>query len=147
MDRSPSPARILSHYSQLSKILGEIGEGVFRIYSTEPGLTSTGIYRKKRKTGSGLVASVHRIMSDLKTWYGNLPQELRLDFNDLDKNISREAVSAHLHWYQCLNMTARPLLFHVIQRRLQSLSEGTAPDDWTTGLSKSTVLVLEKSIA
>ena len=36
---------------------------------------------------------------------------------------------------------------HVIQRRLESLSEGTAPDDWTAGLSKSTVLVLEKSIA
>ena len=57
-------------------------------------------------------------MGDLALWLRNLPSPLRLDFNKLDKDISRESVSITLHYYQRINVTARPLLFHVVQKRL-----------------------------
>ncbi|RTE82945.1 hypothetical protein BHE90_002549 [Fusarium euwallaceae] len=99
-----SSVTILYHYTKLSRILGNIMENV---------------YRKSRKTGSNLVESVQTIMGDLNLWLRNLPSQLRPDFNKPDKDISRESVSMFLHYYQCINMTARPLLFHVVQKRLQ----------------------------
>ncbi|KAH6991372.1 fungal-specific transcription factor domain-containing protein [Ilyonectria sp. MPI-CAGE-AT-0026] len=128
-----SSVTVLYHYTKLSRILGNIMENV---------------YRKPRKTGSKLVESVQTIMGDLALWLSNLPAPLRLDFNTLDKDISRESVSIFLHYYQCINMTARPLLFHVVQKRLQDLSRnGTATADWHEGLSQTTTTVIEACIS
>lgn len=43
-------------------------------------------------------------------------------------------------------MTARPLVFYVIQRRLESESRGSATDDWKEGLSQNTVAVIDSCI-
>jgi hypothetical protein len=132
VDPDLSPPRVLAHYTQLSRILGRIGSE---------------IYRKKLKSGSSLLASVQSIMNDLANWLKNVPMELRIDFSALDQPISREAVSTFLHYYQCINMTARPLLLSVTQRRLQALTTGTAPSDWREGLSPNVVSVIDSAIS
>ncbi|KAH0290669.1 hypothetical protein M436DRAFT_71081 [Aureobasidium namibiae CBS 147.97] len=118
------PAVCLRHYTQLSRILG-------RIMKT--------VYRKTPKSGSTLMASVSEIMTSLSTWHRDLPNELRFDPNKL--NVSRESVSTFLHYHQCINLTARPLLFHVVEKRLH----GNASDlgrDWKEGLSSTTIAVI-----
>ncbi|EXJ79177.1 hypothetical protein A1O3_08678 [Capronia epimyces CBS 606.96] len=126
-----SPPRVMAHYTQLSRILGRIGEG---------------IYRKKSKSGTSLLASVQSIMNDLSNWLKHVPPELRIDFKALDRPLSREGVSTFLHYYQCINMTARPLLLYVIQRRLEALASGTASPTWKQGLSPSVVAVIDSAI-
>lgn len=86
-------------------------------------------------------------MKDLEAWSTEIPSELRLDFQNLDQYISREAVSAFLHYYQCVNMTARPLLFRVVQRRVEALASSSATTDWQEGLGTNVAHVVRKSIA
>lgn len=132
LDLDPAQPRILAHYSLLSRILGRIGED---------------IYRKQHKSGTTLLTSVQGVMKDLENWRREMPPELMLDFQGLDQKISREAVSTFLHYYQCVNMAGRPLLFRVCQRRLESLASGTATANWQEGLSTNAVHIVRKSIA
>ncbi|GES59638.1 C6 transcription factor [Aspergillus terreus] len=127
----PWPSVVLTHYTQLSRILGRIGEE---------------IYRKKPRTGTNLLASAQSITTDLSEWLQRVPDGLRIDFSTLDTHINRESVSTFLHFYSCINMTARPLVFYVIQRRLEAESRGSATDDWKEGLSQSTVAVIDSCI-
>ncbi|KAF1931645.1 uncharacterized protein M421DRAFT_98754 [Didymella exigua CBS 183.55] len=125
------PAVVLRHYTELSRILGEI---------------LSRIYRKTPKSGSRLMASVRNIMMSLNKWHRELPDGLRFDPAKL--SISRESVSTFLHYYQCINMTARPLLFHVVHRRLKNNYGGAAKEqDWKVGLSHTTIRVIEMCIS
>lgn len=123
------PPVVLRHYTELSRILSRI-----MIY----------IYRKTPKSGSSLMTSVESIMSSLKQWHLDLPQELRFESEKL--NTSRESVSTLVHYYQCINMTVRPLLFHIVQKRLKA-SAGEREKDWKEGLSVSTIEVIETCIS
>ena len=125
------PAVVLRHYTELSRILGEV---------------LSCIYRKTPKTGSRLMASVRSIMMSLSKWHRELPDGLRFDPAKL--SISRESVSTFLHYYQCINMTARPLLFHVVHRRLKTSPGSAVKDqDWKAGLSQTTIRVIEMCIS
>ncbi|KAL6703645.1 Transcriptional activator [Coniothyrium glycines] len=125
------PAVVLRHYTELSRILGEV---------------TSCIYRKTPKSGSRLMASVRNIMTCLTEWRRTLPEGLRFDPARL--SISRESVSTFLHYYQCINMTARPLLFHVVQRRLRTnVTSGTKEEDWKTGLSQTTTRVIDMCVS
>lgn len=139
------PAVVLRHYTQISRILGRL---------------SGSIYRRAPKSGSRLMASVQTIIKSLSQWQRDLPDELRFDPAKL--SISRESVSTLLHYYQCINMTARPLLFQVVKRRLESITGGGVYDasslevtarrqaekqrDWKEGLSPSTIKVIEMCV-
>jgi proline utilization trans-activator len=123
------PSVVLRHYTELSRILSRI---------------MIQIYRKTPKTGSSLMTSVQSIMSSLLQWHQDLPQELRFDPEKL--NISRESVSTLVHYYQCINMTVRPLLFHVVQKRLKP-GVADRERDWKEGLSATTVAVIETCIS
>lgn len=131
VDPDLSPPRVLAHYTQLSRILGRIGGG---------------IYRKKHKLGTNLLASMQSILNDLAAWLNNVPPELRIDFSALERPLSREGISTFLHYYQCINMTARPLLLYVCQRRLEVLASGTAPPNWRDGLSPNVVAIIDTTI-
>jgi len=113
-------------------VLGKIGED---------------IYRKRHKSGMTLLASVQSIMHDLEMWLKELPPELKLDFASFHHKISREAVSTFLHYYQCINMTGRPLLLRVCQKRLEALGAGRASATWQEGLSSNIVHIVSNSIA
>ncbi|CAG8051297.1 unnamed protein product, partial [Penicillium nalgiovense] len=125
------PSTVLTHYTQLSRILGRIGEE---------------IYRKKPGSGSNLVASVQSITNDLSAWLRQVPDRLRIDFTTLGTHINRESVSINLHFYSCVNMTARPLVFYVIQRRLDTEALGSTTEDWKEGLAPNTVAVIDSCI-
>jgi len=86
-------------------------------------------------------------MYDLEMWLKDLPPELKLDFTSFQHKISREAVSTFLHYYQCINMTGRPLLLRVCQKRLEDLAAGTASATWQEGLSSNIVHIVSNSIA
>ncbi|TEA16123.1 Proline utilization trans-activator [Colletotrichum sidae] len=131
------PAVVLRHYTELSRILGEIHNTIYRKTSkTAP------------KSGKRLMASVQKIIFDLSKWNTDLPDELRFDPARL--SISRESVSTFAHYYQCINMTARPLLFHVVQKRLQRIRSSDNPlekeRDWKEDLSQTTIRVIEMCI-
>jgi len=128
------PAVVLRHYTEVSRILGEINKFV---------------YRKSPATRSAkqLMASVQRINSALTKWDRELPKELRFDPDKL--TTSRESVSTFSHYYQCINMIARPLLFHVVRRRLQLIRtdpQSKEATDWKEGLSPATVGIIERCI-
>ncbi|KAJ9630863.1 Transcriptional activator [Taxawa tesnikishii (nom. ined.)] len=84
------------------------------------------------------------IMTSLQNWHRELPDTLRFDPDKL--GISRESVSTFLHYHQCINMTARPLLFHVVQKRLEN-GVAEKEEDWKQGLTATTVGVIETCIA
>lgn len=104
------------------------------------------IYRKKPCSGSNLLVSVQSITNALSNWLRHVPEQLRIDFSNLDNHINRECVSISLHFYSCVNMTARPLVFYVIQRRLDAEARGSATEDWKDGLSQNAVAVIDSCI-
>ncbi|KFY96601.1 hypothetical protein V500_02392 [Pseudogymnoascus sp. VKM F-4518 (FW-2643)] len=134
-DHITGSAAILWRYTTLTKILGDI---------------STKIYRRTRQTASDLIVSVHGLLNNLSSWLHDLPEELRLNLTDMDKcpNLSREIISIYLHYFQCITMTARPLLFHVVQNRLKSqLGSDNEPAAWRQTLSPITVAVIDTCVS
>lgn len=123
------PAVVLKHYTKLSQICGDI---------------TTNIYRRTPKKGSTLMTAVQKIIKALSQWHRELPEELRFDPARI--SISRESVSTLLHYSQCINMTVRPLLFHVVQKRLKAgLAEKER--DWKEGLTQTTIKVIEMCVS
>jgi hypothetical protein len=90
--------------------------------------------------------SVQSITNDLSSWLRQAPDGLGIDFTTLDTHVNRETVSINLHFYSCVNMTARPLVFYVIQRRLDAGILGTSGEDWKEGLAPNTVAVIDSCI-
>ncbi len=131
------PAIVLRQYTKLSRILGEIHKKIYHRTN-----------RAETKSGKTLMASVQRILIDLSNWDSELPYGLRFDPDRL--SIGRESVSTLAHYYQCINMTIRPLLFHVVKERLALIRKRPAAllkeTDWKTGLSQTTVRVIEMCI-
>ncbi|KAL0934024.1 C6 transcription factor (fungal specific transcription factor) [Colletotrichum truncatum] len=131
------PAVVLRHYTELSRILGVIHNTIYRKTS-----------KAAPKSGQRLMESVQGITQSLSKWNRDLPDALRFDPARL--SISRESVSTFAHYYQCINMTARPLLFHVVQKRLQRIRSNNEPAekerDWKEGLSQTTVRVIDMCI-
>lgn len=123
------PAVVLRHYTKLSQINGRI---------------MTSIYRRKPKSGPSLMAAVQSIVLDLSQWQQELPDELR--FEPAKLSTSRESVSTLLYYSQCIHMTARPLLFHVVQARLKA-GLADKESDWRKGLTQTTVNVIDMCIS
>jgi proline utilization trans-activator len=105
------------------------------------------VYRRKSATNYNLVTSVQSILTDLSDWHMNLPRRLQVDFTKLDEDISREVISIYLHYNQCINMTARPLVFHVVRSRLQNQDSSHNKTDWRSGLSPTTIAVIDTCIS
>lgn len=90
--------------------------------------------------------SVQSITNDLASWLRSIPDGLRIDFSTLDTHVNRETVSINLHFHSCVNMTARPLVFYIIQRRLDAAASGAPAGDWKDGLAPNTVAVIDSCI-
>lgn len=90
--------------------------------------------------------SVQSITNDLSNWLRQVPGRLRIDFNALANNVNRETVSINLHFYSCVNMTARPLVFCIIQRRLSTGITESSSEDWKDGLAPNTIAVMDSCI-
>ncbi|RDA83964.1 hypothetical protein CP532_6905 [Ophiocordyceps camponoti-leonardi (nom. inval.)] len=122
---------VLRDYTQLSRILGQIHDAVYR--------------RSVPRSGRSLMAAVQTIVRALSSWFRELPAALRFE----PRSFSRESVGALAHYYQCINMTVRPLLLHVVERRLRAIRAGGPEEkerDWKAGLSQATVHVVEMGL-
>ena len=132
------PAVVLRHYTQLSRILGDIHKSIY----------SSGRATSEPKSGRRLMASVQSTILALSKWNQELPGELRFEPSRLSTN--RESVSTFSHYYQCINMTARPLFFHVAQKRLREI-RSNGPDakekDWKEGLGQTTVSMIDMCVS
>ena len=133
---NPRVPFVLASYTQLSRIQGIIGDQV---------------YRKKQSSGTSLSASVQDIMKKLSKWFAQLPEDVRLDLGNLDSNINRESVSTYLHYYHCINMTARPLLLYAVQKQMAANAQRTNQTEqaamWEDGLSPQIINVIDTAIA
>ncbi|KAJ5123784.1 fungal-specific transcription factor domain-containing protein [Penicillium atrosanguineum] len=125
-------ASVLTSYTELSRIQGIIGEK---------------IYRKKQKSGSDLSASVQSIMRRLSDWLEKLPEAVKSNAPDLSQQPSREIVSTYLHYYHCINMTARPILLYAIQQKLASNTQQPDTDRREQGLSTDIIHVINTAIS
>lgn len=72
------------------------------------------VYNKK------LLPTISSIMSKLNEWRQNVPPELNVDFaaNDEAFHISRTVANVYSEYYQCINLTVRPLLLHFTRKRI-----------------------------
>lgn len=131
------PAIVFRQYTKLSSILGDIHTKIYRRTN-----------KVEAKSGRTLMAAVQNIILSLSKWESELPFELRFDPDRL--HIGRESVSTLAHYYQCINMTVRPLLFHIVQKRLSTIrksqDQSLKEKDWKTALSQTTVSVIEMCI-
>lgn len=141
------PAVVLRHYTELSRILGDVNKHIFRRGAGKSSI-------------SQLMASVKHIILALTRWRRELPSQLWFDPARLP--MSRESVSTLVHYYQCINMTARPLLFHAVKKRLlgaagscgnnekgknkTTTGKDSLGGDWKEGLSRTTINVIEMCI-
>lgn len=125
-------ASVLYGYTELSRIQGIIGEE---------------IYRKKQKSGTSLSASVQNIMKRLSGWFDRQPDALRLNPLDLGEAVNREAVSTSLHYYHCINLTARPLLLYAVQRQMGTNAQRPNAVRWEDGLPPDIVNVIDTAIS
>lgn len=126
------PAIVLKHYTILSRILGQIMRS---------------IYHPAPKPVSVLMGAVQDIMNALAEWQRQIPDELRFERirTTATRAHLRESISTFLHYYQCINMTVRPLLFHAVEKRLKiPVADRTA--DWKDNHSPGTVSVIEQCI-
>ena len=125
----------LRGYTQLSQILGKIGQE---------------IYRRKQKSGTGLVNSVDSIMNSLSDWFRRVPAQLKSKASNLDKEVHRETVSLFLYYYQCIILTARPLLLYAVQKQIVTNAQqpSTTPmTRWEEGLPSTMITVIRTAIA
>ncbi|KAJ5619476.1 hypothetical protein N7510_003460, partial [Penicillium lagena] len=128
----PHAALVLTNYTELSRIHGIIGEK---------------IYRKRQKSGPDLSACVQHIMKRLNDWFQQLPDSVQLNPSDLNQAPQREVVSTYLHYYHCINMTARPILLYAIQRQLAANAQCSNAARWEDGFSPEIVHVIETAIS
>lgn len=136
-DPSYCPAVVLRHYTQLSRILGQIHMTTYRRAGADA----------PPRSGRSLMASVQSIILALSRWNRELPDRLR--FEPARQSFSRESVGALAHYFFCINMTVRPLFFHIVQRRLRAVRNagpGERERDWKEGLSHTTVRVINMCI-
>lgn len=131
-NEDPRCSSILRLYTQLSMILGRIGKE---------------IYRRNKRSGASLVVSIQNITNSLSEWFQQLPPELRLESSDFEKEVRRETISLYLYYYQCINLTARPLLLYAVQRQMAAAAQGSPMTQWETGLPPDVVNVVHAAIA
>ncbi|KFA54532.1 hypothetical protein S40293_08047 [Stachybotrys chartarum IBT 40293] len=125
-------AAILASYTELSRIHGIIGEK---------------IYRKRQKSGPDLSACIQHIMQRLNGWFEGLPETVNLCAPDINQEPRREVVSIYLHYYHCINITARPILLYAVQRQLATNPHRLGATRWEDGFSSDIVRVIDTAVS
>jgi proline utilization trans-activator len=143
---NPQLAAAQRHYTMLSRIQGRIGQEIYRKRRSHGASTSD-------TSSASLLPSIQAIMQSLVEWFAQLPADVRLDPAAPDAYTRRDVVSIHLHYYHCVNMTARPLLLYAVQRQMAATTTSTttstttaAAARWQDGLSPDLVKIIDTAI-
>ncbi|KAJ5101571.1 Major facilitator superfamily domain general substrate transporter [Penicillium alfredii] len=90
------------------KLARIVGETITKLYSR----------RKYRET---FLQRVQKLLKALKNWVETLPESLRLNMDDLESS-KKPVVSLHMAFNQCVILTTRPTLLHLLMTLAQSSS-------------------------
>ena len=125
-------ASTLTCYTELSRIHAVIGEK---------------IYRKRQKSGPDLSVCIQHIMKRLDGWLEQLPETVKMCPPTENQVPQREGVSTYLHYYHCINITARPILLYAVQRQLATNAQRPNVTRWEDGFSPDIVHVIDTAIS
>lgn len=99
------------------KLAGIVGQTITKLYS-------------RRKYGETFLQRVQKLLKALKNWLETLPESLKLNMEDLESS-KKPVVSLHMAFNQCVILTTRPTLLHLLitLRKNESQSPpATGPD-------------------
>lgn len=69
-----------------------------------------------------ILPALNAVIEKLFEWRNNIPDRLKVDYSQSPLIVSRPVVNIHSEYFQCINLSVRPLLIHFVQRRIASLS-------------------------
>ncbi|KAE8354635.1 fungal-specific transcription factor [Aspergillus coremiiformis] len=105
-----------------------VGETIAKLYS-------------RRKYSETFLQRVQKLLKALKNWVETLPEHLRL--NNDDPEISRKHISSlHLSFSQCVILTTRPTLLHLLMK----LNEPDSPNASHESISQPVLTLSEACI-
>ncbi|KAL4901872.1 hypothetical protein BDW74DRAFT_169845 [Aspergillus multicolor] len=84
------------------------------------GETTAKVY-SRRKYNETFLQRVQKLLKALKNWVDTLPEHLRLNVDDPEMN-TKQVTSIHLAFNQCVILTTRPTLLHLLK-----LTENSTP--------------------
>ncbi|KAJ5929227.1 transcriptional regulator family: Fungal Specific TF [Penicillium verhagenii] len=104
------------------KLAQIVGETITKLYS-------------RRKHQETFLQRVQKLLKSLKNWVETLPESLRLNMEDLESS-KKPLVSLHMAFNQCVILTTRPTLLHLLitLRKADSTSadrEAVSQPVWT----------------
>ncbi|KAJ5214894.1 transcriptional regulator family: Fungal Specific TF [Penicillium chermesinum] len=82
------------------KLAGIVGETITKLYS-------------RRKYQETFLQRVQKLLKALKNWLETLPESLKLNMEDLESS-KKPVVSLHMAFNQCVILTTRPTLLHLL---------------------------------
>ncbi|KAF2015228.1 C6 transcription factor [Aaosphaeria arxii CBS 175.79] len=122
---------ILVKYTELARLLGKIGEE---------------IYKRRSHSAPKLISSIRDIINSLSDWLQFMPEIVRSDLSQPDKKPDRAIVNIYLLLYSCIALTTRPLLYYIIRKFLDSEVAGVSIRDWKVGLSENVVFLVQYAV-
>ncbi|CAG7920830.1 unnamed protein product [Penicillium olsonii] len=99
------------------KLARIVGETITKLYS-------------RRKYQETFLQRVQKLLKALKHWVETLPESLRLNMEDLESS-KKPIVSLHMAFNQCVILSTRPTLLHLLMTLGQTKPRGTESESGT----------------
>ncbi|KAJ5627481.1 Major facilitator superfamily domain general substrate transporter [Penicillium herquei] len=96
------------------KLARIVGETITKLYS-------------RRKYQETFLQRVQKLLKALKNWVETLPESLRLNMEDLESS-KKPLVSLHMAFNQCIILTTRPTLLHLLITLRKAESTDAGPE-------------------
>ncbi|RDW74660.1 transcription factor domain-containing protein [Aspergillus mulundensis] len=93
------------------------------------GETTAKVY-SRRKYNETFLQRVQKLLKALKNWVDTLPEHLRLNVDDPEMN-TKQVTSIHLAFNQCVILTTRPTLLHLLKLTETSTTSSPNPPQET----------------
>lgn len=100
------------------------------------GQTITKLY-SRRKYQETFLQRVQKLLKALKNWVETLPEGLRLNMEDLESS-KKPVVSLHMAFNQCVILTTRPTLLHLLITLRKNKSATNIPTTTTAAAASNT---------
>lgn len=104
----------------------------------------TNLYHNKHQ--ADLVPVMLELLVKINEWRHNLPDSLKVEYTEKGiLNTTRTIVSIHSKYFQCINITIRPVLLYFVRQRLHTLRTKKSPLNLST-FSKDIISLLTASL-
>lgn len=113
------------------KLARIVGETITKLYS-------------RRKYEETFLQRVQKLLKALKNWVETLPENLRLNMENLESS-KKVVVSLHMAFNQCVILTTRPTLLHLLITLRKEKSTGQTPETAGQAAISQPVLTLSEA--